>query len=103
MKKFIYILSALFLVVSFQNPSNVFSEKEKFIENLLSKMTLSEKAGQMNQYNGFWDATGPMPKGDYQTKRYNELKNGQVGSMLNVIGVDEIRAPYKELLLRKHV
>ena len=33
MKKFIYILSALFLVVSFQNPSNVFSEKEKFIEN----------------------------------------------------------------------
>ena len=51
-------------------------------------MTLSEKAGQMNQYNG-WDA---MPKGDYQTKRYNELKNGQVGSMLNVIGVDEIRA-----------
>ena len=92
MKKFIYILSALFLVVSFQNPSNVFSEKEKFIENLLSKMTLSEKAGQMNQYNGFWDATGPMPKGDYQTKRYNELKNGQVGSMLNVIGVDEIRA-----------
>ena len=38
-------------------------------------MTLSEKAGQMNQYNGFWDATGPMPKGDYQTKRYNELKN----------------------------
>ena len=92
MKKFIYILSALFLVVSFQNPSNVLSEKEKFIENLLSKMTLSEKAGQMNQYNGFWDATGPMPKGDYQTKRYNELTNGQVGSMLNVIGVDEIRA-----------
>ena len=92
MKKFIYILSALLLVVSFQNPSNVLSEKEKFIENLLSKMTLSEKAGQMNQYNGFWDATGPMPKGDYQTKRYNELTNGQVGSMLNVIGVDEIRA-----------
>ena len=29
---------------------------------------------------------------DYQKKRYNELKNGQVGSMLNVIGVEEIRA-----------
>ena len=95
MKKFIYILSALLLVVSFQNPSNVLSEKEKFIENLLSKMTLSEKAGQMNQYNGFWDATGPMPEGDYQKKRYNELKNGQVGSMLNVIGVEEIRALQK--------
>ena len=58
-------------------------------------MTLAEKAGQMNQYNGFWDATGPMPQGDYQKKRYNELKNGQVGSMLNVIGVDEIRALQK--------
>ena len=46
----------------------------------------------MNQYNGFFDATGEMPEGDYQTKRYNELKNGQVGSMLNVIGVDEIKA-----------
>ena len=39
------------------------------IEDLISKMTLAEKAGQMNQYNGFWDATGPMPKGDYQKKR----------------------------------
>ena len=36
-------------------------------------MTLAEKAGQMNQYNGFWDATGPMPEGDYQKKRYNQL------------------------------
>ena len=78
--------------------SNVNSEenkKEKFIDSLLSKMTLEEKAGQMNQYNGFWDATGPMPEGDYQKKRYNELKNGQVGSMLNVIGVDQIRALQK--------
>ena len=49
----------------------------------------------MNQYNGFWDATGPMPEGDYQKKRYNELMNGQVGSMLNVIGVDEIYALQK--------
>ena len=58
-------------------------------------MTIEEKAGQMNQYNGFWDATGQMPEGDYQKKRYNELKNGLVGSMLNVIGVKEIRALQK--------
>ena len=43
-------------------------EKEKFIDDLMSKMTLEEKAGQMNQYNGFWDATGPMPEGDYQKR-----------------------------------
>ena len=93
MRKIIYTLITLLFVISCQK-SDV-SEKEKFIEDLISKMTLEEKAGQMNQYNGFWDATGPMPEGDYQKKRYNELKNGQVGSMLNVIGVDEIYALQK--------
>ena len=81
MKKFIYSLFVLSFIISCQNSSLHDSEKEKFINNLISKMTLDEKAGQMNQYNGFWDATGPMPEGDYQKKRYNELMNGQVGSM----------------------
>ena len=93
MKKIIYFLFVILFITSCQN-SNL-NEKEQFIEDLISKMTLAEKAGQMNQYNGFWDATGPMPEADYQKKRYNELKNGQVGSMLNVIGVDEIRALQK--------
>ena len=95
MKKFIYSLLVLSFIISCQNSSLHDSEKEKFINDLISKMTLDEKAGQMNQYNGFWDATGPMPEGDYQKKRYNELMNGQVGSMLNVIGVDEIYALQK--------
>ena len=95
MKKFIYSLFVLSFIISCQNSSLHDSEKEKFINDLNSKMTLDEKAGQMNQYNGFWDATGPMPEGDYQKKRYNELMNGQVGSMLNVIGVDEIYALQK--------
>jgi len=93
MKKIIYFLFVILFITSCQNYN--LNEKEQFIEDLISKMTLAEKAGQMNQYNGFWDATGPMPEGDYQKKRYNELKNGQVGSMLNVIGVDEIRALQK--------
>ena len=95
MKKFIYAFFISLLVLSSKQYYDNDTEKDKFIEDLISKMTLAEKAGQMNQYNGFWDATGPMPEGDYQKKRYNELKNGQVGSMLNVIGVDEIRALQK--------
>ena len=31
------------------------------IDSVLAMMTLEEKVGQMNQYNGFWDATGPQP------------------------------------------
>mgnify|MGYP001256229305 CR=1 FL=1 len=54
MKKYIYTILALLFIVSCQKSSD--SEKEKFIENLISQMTLAEKAGQMNQYNGFWDA-----------------------------------------------
>ncbi len=97
MKNLVYRLFIYLCVISHQSFSNNENDndKEEFINDLISKMTLSEKAGQMNQYNGFWDATGPMPEGDYQKKRYNELKNGQVGSMLNVIGVHEIYALQK--------
>ena len=31
-------------------------------------MTLEEKIGQMNQYNGDWDATGSVVKRDTYTK-----------------------------------
>ncbi len=95
MKKIFYLLLASLIISACTNANSIDNKKEKFIDNLISKMTLEEKVGQMNQYNGFWDATGPMPEGDYQKKRYEELKNGQVGSMLNVIGVDQIRALQK--------
>jgi len=41
-----------------QTGTNEISIEEK-INTLLQKMTLQEKAGQMNQYNGFWETTGP--------------------------------------------
>ena len=34
---------------------------EQKVEALLKQMTLEEKIGQMNQYSGFWDLTGPAP------------------------------------------
>jgi len=55
-------------------------------------MTLEEKIGQMNQYNGFYNATGPAPEVGDQKVKYENVKNGLVGSMLNVRGVDEVRA-----------
>ena len=91
MRKLITLLLSTLLIFSCANTS----EKEIFINDLLSKMTLDEKIGQMNQYNGFWDATGPMPEGEYQKSRYRDLKNGLVGSMLNVTGVDKVRALQK--------
>ena len=60
------------------------------VDKLLGQMTLREKIGQMNQYNGFWDVTGPTPSEGNAVKKYNDLKKGLVGSMLNVTGVEEV-------------
>ncbi len=62
---------------------------------LLSKMTLEEKIGQMNQYNGFWDVTGPVPANGDAAHKYEHLKKGWVGSMLNVRGVKDVKAVQK--------
>ncbi len=61
------------------------------VADLLSKMTLEEKIGQMNQYNGFWEVTGPAPKEGNAKEKYEHLKKGWVGSVLNVRGVDNVK------------
>ena len=65
---------------------------EAKIDSLLAIMTLEEKAGQMNQYNGFWEVTGPAPKAGDAALKYEHLRKGRVGSMLTVRGVDQVRA-----------
>ena len=70
-----------------------FSQEKKWdkkVEELLEKMTLDEKIGQLNQYSGFWDTTGPVPTEGSSAKKYQDLKAGLVGAMLNVKGVKNI-------------
>jgi beta-glucosidase len=71
-------------------------DKTKSIEDridlLMKQMTLEEKVGQMNQYNGFWEATGPTPKEGNAALKYEHLRKGWVGSMLSVRGVKEVKA-----------
>jgi beta-glucosidase len=66
-------------------------EIELKVEALLKQMTLQEKIGQMNQYNGFWDLTGPAPSSGDAAKKYEHLRKGYVGSMLNLRGVENVR------------
>ena len=68
---------------------------DKRVDSILSLMTLEEKVGQLNQYNGFWDITGPVPKEGQAAKKYEDLKKGLVGSMLNVKGVADVKALQK--------
>ena len=60
------------------------------VNALLSKMTLDEKIGQLNQYNGDWEATGPVTKavGD----KIQEIKDGRVGAVLNIMGTAHVKA-----------
>ena len=79
-------------IVSSNYKSNSIDVK---VDSILKLMTLEEKVGQLNQYNGFWDITGPTPKDGQAAKKYADLKNGLVGSMLNVKGVKDVRAIQK--------
>jgi beta-glucosidase len=66
-------------------------EIEKRIDDLLGKMTLEEKIGQMNQFSSFYDLTGPAPVEGDARARLEQIEGGLVGSMLNVFGAETTR------------
>lgn len=70
-------------------PDRPEAKKEQFIEELLAKMTLEEKIGQLNLINSPGDVvTGPK-KGKNLT---DDIKSGRLGNVLNAIGIDYIRS-----------
>ena len=56
------------------------SEEDRFVDDLLSRMTLEEKIGQMNQLD---------PTFDTEAKE-TLIREGKVGSVFNVIGAEEV-------------
>jgi beta-glucosidase len=63
--------------------------------DLIKRMTIEEKAGQLNQLNG-GVLTGPQVANDAgQQAKVKMLKDGKVGSFLNVLGAAETRAVQK--------
>ena len=95
----IKITLSLALILLLQNCTNTINNKtsdiDKKVDSILSIMTLEEKIGQMNQYNGFWNVTGPAPEEGNDALKYKHLKQGLVGSMLNVRGVKDVLAVQK--------
>lgn len=92
------IIGVLVLSCAAPKENKVSSNQNRFdikVDSLLQIMTLEEKIGQLNQYNGFWEITGPAPKDGQAAKKYNDLKKGLVGSMLNVKGVKDVYAIQK--------
>lgn len=69
-------------------------EYQKQIDSLLSLMTIEEKVGQMVQYSGGWDLTGPANNTSAKFKK-QQIEKGLVGSMLNVTSVAQVREAQK--------
>jgi|26BtaG_2_1085354.scaffolds.fasta_scaffold07301_2 beta-glucosidase len=75
-------------------PSSSTNDIEQKVDSVLALMRLNEKIGQLVQYSGGWDATGPTSSQGDQHK-LEKLKRGEVGSMLNVTSVASIRETQK--------
>ena len=117
--KFIYIFFYLFFITSYAQKIPVYLDStysvEKRIEDLMNRMTLYEKACQMNQFVGLEhmkkaekdlspedmkksDAQG-FYKGVFSDDVKQMIINGQIGSFLHVITAEE--ANYLQLLANK--
>ncbi|MGB3006441.1 MAG: glycoside hydrolase family 3 N-terminal domain-containing protein [Chitinophagaceae bacterium] len=86
MKKIIYIF--LYLTFTIAGLAQKKSNSQK-VDSVLKLMTLEEKIGQLNQYNDDWHATGPVTVDNYKT---DQIRKGQVGSMLNALGTERTRS-----------
>ncbi|WP_099720654.1 glycoside hydrolase family 3 N-terminal domain-containing protein [Flavobacterium sp. 2] len=69
------------------------------VNALLKKMTIEEKIGQLNQYSNDNSITGPIT---VNPNKQAEIKNGLVGSMLNVTGVESTRN-YQKLAMQSRL
>ena len=77
-------------VQSFQS-AQYQSKKKVFVDNLISKMTLDEKIGQLNLPSSGDFTTGQTQNSDIGKK----IEQGLVGGLFNIKGVDKIRAVQK--------
>ena len=97
MKKFLplVILSLICLSILGQKKSTPALQADL----LIRQMTLDEKIGQLNQYTSDRNATGKITAdGD----KANQVRQGKVGSMLNVVGAEETRK-LQELALQSRL
>ncbi|GHU68420.1 glycosyl hydrolase [Bacteroidia bacterium] len=82
MKKILCLFFILFALTACKQPSSESNDQEmnRYINNLMRKMTLEEKIGQMNQLAMGFDITGPILNEGVEDK----IKAGSVGSVLGI-------------------
>lgn len=80
------ILIAVFLFVSCSGnkETSKSSEREAFIENLMNRMTLEEKIGQLTLFSSSQDITGLSAHENYA----DDIRAGKVGAIFNAFGAE---------------
>jgi beta-glucosidase len=58
-----------------------------FIDDLINKMTLEEKIGQISLFTSDWSSTGPSMRNDY----IDLIRQGKTGSVFNAYTVDFVK------------
>lgn len=97
--KFYSITAICLLLIKGEIHSQQIDSIDQKVKALLTRMTLDEKIGQLNQYTSDASATGPVtPSGT----KLEELSNGMVGSMLNVSGA-KFTKEMQEIALRSRL
>jgi len=74
------------------------SDEQSRVDHLLAQMTLEEKIGQLNQYSIGAELTGPGEKNGRDKVRYEQLMNGHVGSVLNLLGAEDAYNTQKQVV-----
>lgn len=82
----LFINLLLFTTVLYAQSSDI--KMKKFVDDLMNKMTLEEKIGQLNLVTPGWG----IPTGSVVSKGVEEnLRKGNVGGMFGVIGIEKIK------------
>ena len=81
---FILIAVFVFASCSGNKEASNSSERDAFIENLITRMTLEEKIGQLTLFSSGYNITGPTMHENYA----NDIRDGKVGAVFNAYGAD---------------
>src|SRR5258705_11863592 len=90
MKRYVIIVAAL-LIARVSTGQMQDAKMKTFIDALMKKMTLEEKIGQLNLPGAGDITTGQAGSSGIATK----IKDGKVGGLFNIKGVEKIRAVQK--------
>lgn len=86
MKRIPQIIFIVFICSTVLGQKRITTESQA--DSIIRLMTLDEKIGQLNQYTSDWEATGKVTT---ENDKEIQIRQGKVGSMLNVIGADKTR------------